>query len=127
MHQTQTHGMKFLATLKFKFVNSFIDRHGKWRHYFRRPGCKLVPLPGLPGSAEFMEVYAATLADAPKIEIGIRRNKTGSVAAAVAGYFASTAFSAMASDTQRQRRRILERFRVGFATSARSDNPRASN
>jgi hypothetical protein len=31
-----------------KYVQAFIDRHGKARFYFRKPGFKTVPLPGLP-------------------------------------------------------------------------------
>jgi len=36
-----------------KFVQGFLDRHGKPRWFFRRPGFKQVPLPGLPSSGEF--------------------------------------------------------------------------
>jgi hypothetical protein len=44
-----------------KFVQAFIDRNGKARFYFRRPGFKSVPLPGLPWSPQFLEVYEAVL------------------------------------------------------------------
>jgi len=36
-----------------EFVQGFHDRHGKPRWYFRRPGFKQVPLPGLRWSGEF--------------------------------------------------------------------------
>ena len=36
------------------YVQQFLDRHGKARFYYRRPGFKLVPLPGLPWSPAFM-------------------------------------------------------------------------
>jgi hypothetical protein len=109
-------GTKFLAQLPIKYIHAFRDRHGKTRHYFRRPGFKPVPLPGLPGSAEFMAAYQAALAgeSAPRIEIGAARSKSGSVAAAVALYFGSMAFGNLAPDTQRQRRRILDHFRQGY-------------
>jgi integrase len=105
-----------LAHLPIKYVHWFRDRHGKIRHYFRSPGRKRAPLPGLPGSAEFMEAYAAALAGetAPLIEIGAARCKPGSVEAAVAAYFGSMAFGNLAPDTQRQRRRILEHFREDY-------------
>jgi hypothetical protein len=45
-----------------KFVHGFIDRHGKPRFYFRRPGFESVPLQGLPYGAEFMRAYEAALA-----------------------------------------------------------------
>ena len=48
-----------------KYVQAFIDRNGKPRFYFRRPGFKSVPLPGLPwspqiyGSLRICTVWAA--------------------------------------------------------------------
>jgi len=51
-----------MAQIELKFVQRFRDRHGKLRHYFRRPGAKRVPLPGLPGSLDFMVAYQAALA-----------------------------------------------------------------
>ena len=59
-----------------KFVQGFIDRNGKARFYFRRPGFKTVPLPGLPWSPEFMAVYETTLAGQP-LQIGSARVKPG--------------------------------------------------
>jgi hypothetical protein len=52
-------GTKPLVSFRLKYVHAFKDRHGKPRHYFRRPGQKRVPLPGLPGSAEFIAAYQA--------------------------------------------------------------------
>jgi integrase len=95
-----------------KFVHGFIDRHGKPRFYFRRPGFKQTPLPGLPWSPRFMEKYEAALAGAECVEIGARRTGPGTVAAAVTGYFGSLAFASLAEGTRRIRRQILERFRV---------------
>jgi integrase len=102
-----------LANLRLKFVNRFRDRHGIFRHYFRRPGYARAALPGLPGSVEFMEAYQAALGGdtAPRIEIGAARIRPGSVAAAVALYLGSMDFGALAHETKRDRRRILERFR----------------
>jgi len=53
-----------------KFVNGYIDRHGKPRFYFRRAGFKKVPLPGLPWSPEFMAAYHHALDLSPRVEIG---------------------------------------------------------
>jgi hypothetical protein len=45
-----------------RYVQSFVDRKsGTVYHYFRRPGYKRVPLPGLPGSREFMAAYQDAL------------------------------------------------------------------
>src|SRR5438874_1526615 len=62
------------------------------RHYFRRRGGKQIPLPGLPGSGEFMDAYQSALGtggEQQPPEIGAGRSKPGTVAAAVAGYFSS--------------------------------------
>jgi hypothetical protein len=45
-----------------RYVHGFVDRHGKPRFYFRRPGFESVPLPRLPYSPEFMRAYEAALA-----------------------------------------------------------------
>jgi hypothetical protein len=42
-----------MTSVKLQFIHEFRDRHGKVRRYFRRPGHKLMPLPGLPGSARY--------------------------------------------------------------------------
>jgi integrase len=101
-----------------KFVHGFIDRHGKPRWYFRRAGFKQVRLPGLPWSPEFMSAYEAVLSETPRLEIGARRTKPGTVAAAVAGYFGSATFANLAESTCRTRRQILERFRAEHGDKA---------
>jgi integrase len=94
-----------------KFVQAFIDRNGKPRFYFRRPGFKSVPLPGLPWSPQFMEAYEAALSG-QSLPIGASRTKPGTVSAAVIGYYYDQSFLALALSTQRARRGILERFRA---------------
>jgi integrase len=115
-----------------KYVQGFIDRHEKPRFYFRRPGFKRLPLPGLPWSPEFMAAYEAALAEAPSVEIGGRRTRPGTVAAAVAGYFGSLEFAGLAETTRRTRRRILEGLRAehgdkGIATLGRAHVQRLVN
>jgi integrase len=119
----QIHGIKSLAHLPIKYVHRFRDRHGKIRHYFRRPGRKRVPLPGLPGSAEFMAAYAAALTGetAPRIDVGASRTKPGSVAAAVASYLSSAAFGNLATGTKLGMRRILEHFREAHGEKSFAD------
>ena len=94
-----------------KFVHGFIDRHGKPRFYFRRPGFKRTALRGLPWSPEFMAAYEAALAAAAHVEIGASRTVAGTVNAVVIGYFGSAAFHNLAPASQRQYRSIMERFR----------------
>ena len=101
-----------MTRLPLRYVNAFRDRHGKLRHVFRRRGFKKVPLPGLPGSDEFMSTYQAALAGVEiKLEIGARRTAPGTVNAAVVGYYTSTAFQELSAGSKKQIRSILERFR----------------
>jgi integrase len=99
-----------MTSIKLAYVHEFCDRHGIVRRYFRRPGFKQLPLPGLPGSAEFMAAYQAALECQP-LAIGAKRTKPGSVNAALAGYYTSLEFRSLAAGTQAMRRAILERFR----------------
>jgi integrase len=93
-----------------KYVQGFIDRHGKPRYYLRRPGHKRMQLPGLPWSPIFMQAYEAAMETAPRIKIGANRTSPGTVAAAVLSYFNSWAFQNLAAETRRTRKNILERF-----------------
>lgn len=101
-----------MTKLPLRYVNAFRDRHGKLRHVFRRRGFKKVPLPGLPGSEEFMAAYQAALAGIEsKMEIGAGRTKPGTVNAAVIGYYTSSVFQEMSAGSKKQYRSILECFR----------------
>jgi integrase len=101
-----------------KYVHGFTDRFGKARFYLRRPGFKPVPLTGLPWSPQFMADYEAAMGgeapkgEAPRIEIGASRTKEGTINSLVVAYFKSMTFEALAAETKRTRRNILERFRA---------------
>jgi Phage integrase family len=101
-----------MSRFKLHFVQSFRDRHGKIRHYFRRPDCKRVPLPGLPGSSEFMEAYKFALDGGARIEIGASLTNPGTINALVVSYYRSDDWTKLTIDTQKTRRRIIERFRA---------------
>lgn len=60
-----------------------------------------------------MAAYQEAMAGQPKrLEIGARKTRPGTVNAAVVGYYNSLAFRELAPETQKLRRRILERFRT---------------
>jgi hypothetical protein len=106
-----------MARIRLKYVNAFINKNrkdGRVRYYFRRPGMKAIPLPGIPGSDEFMAAYGAALAatsNAP-VETSANRTTPGTVAALVANYFKSAAWlDDLAQDTRRNRQAMIERFR----------------
>jgi integrase/recombinase XerD len=106
-----------MAKIKLPHVNSFYDRHGRLRHQFRRGGHKKKSLPGLPGSAEFMDAYQLLIEQtgggAQHVEIGANRTRTGTINALIVNYYKSDTFTeALAPETQRMRRNIIERFRA---------------
>jgi hypothetical protein len=104
-----------MARIRLKYVNAFVNRdrkNSRVRYYFRRRGSKAIPLRGLPGSEEFMAAYAAALAGVPDVEIGVSRALPGTISALVVAYYGSDEWHKLAADTQKNRRRIIERFRV---------------
>jgi integrase len=100
-----------MTNFRLRYVKSYIDRHGKVRHYLRRPGMRPIALPGLPGSMEFMAAYSQGLAETPRVEVGASHTTAGSVNAMVVGYMASAAFHNLSSGSKQQYRRILEGLR----------------
>jgi integrase len=92
-----------------KYAQGFIDRHGKPRFYFRRPGFKAVPLPGLPWSPEFMTAYQDALAGQPA-QIGASRVKPGTMRALAVSYYGSNTYRSMERGTQSVYRNIIEKF-----------------
>ena len=96
-----------MAHIKLKYVNAFANRGRKdkrVRYYFRRRGSKAMPLPGLPGSEEFMAAYAAALAGLPHVEIGASRTLPGTINALVVNYYGSDDWQKLAADTKKNRR-----------------------
>jgi integrase len=96
-----------------KFVQGFIDRHGKPRWYFRRPGFKRTSLPGLPWSPEFMAAYEEALAGQP-LQIGSARTKPGTVRALAVSYFNSPDFRSLRPSSQAIYRGIVDRFCIQY-------------
>jgi integrase len=105
-----------MARVRLKYVNGYMndDRKNKRvRYYFRKRGMAAIPLPGLPGSEEFMAAYGAALAttsNAPSI--GASRTAPGTVNALVVNYYQSAAWlDKLGDDTRANRKHIIERFR----------------
>ena len=94
-----------MARIKLKYVNGYANRDRKSRrvrYYFRRRGSKAIPLPGLPGSEEFMAAYAAALAGLPEhLEIGASRTLPGTINALAVNYYGSDDWQKLAADTQK--------------------------
>lgn len=93
------------------YVQEFTDRFGKPRWYFRRPGFKRVPLPGLPWSPEFMAAHEAAMRGSPE-RIHIPSGQPGTVNAAIIAYYQSALWNpGLSAGTRAMRRAILDRFR----------------
>lgn len=97
-----------MTKLRLKYVNEYIDRHGKVRRYFRRPGSRAVNLPGMPGSAEFMAAYQTALAEIAPPPPSSKHVVAGSLADVAAGYFRSASFANLSPSTQRTYRTALK-------------------
>jgi hypothetical protein len=100
-----------MTKIRLRFVQAF-TAHGKPYYYFRKPGCARIKLPGLPGSAEFMDAYQVALAaSAPPSDIGAKRSGPGTLNALVALYANSSQFKhEIAAETRRTMWAILRRF-----------------
>lgn len=93
------------------YIQEFKDRQGRVRRYFRHPELPRVPLPGHPGSPEFMLAYNAALAGHRIEPKSINRSAPGSVSGTIAAYYTDNSFLGLAPGTRQGRREILERFR----------------
>jgi integrase len=99
-----------MTRLHLKYVQSY-----RGYHYFRRGGHPTIPLPGVVGSAEFMEAYQQALMAVAPIALGkSTRSKPGSVSAAIAEYYGSQVFRSLTGGTPAKRRAILEHFRERY-------------
>ncbi len=69
-----------MTRIRLRYVKEYLDQTGVVRRYFRRGKAKEIPLPGEPGSREFMAAYQAALeqhsAPPPK-PIGASRRSLG--------------------------------------------------
>lgn len=107
-----------MTKIRLQYVHEYCDRHGKVRRYFRKRGFGQITFPGLPGSEEFMAAYQEALdGQLPRMSIGAGRSKQGSIDALIASYLASDVFTkALAPETQRMRRNILDRLRTNHGS-----------
>jgi len=103
-----------VASIRLKFVQQWTDKRdaaAKPRYYFRRKGCKRVPLSGLPGSPDFMRAYETALGGQIAPIIGASRTKAGSIDALVVAFYGSTHWMVLSPQTRATDRRIIEKFR----------------
>ena len=97
-----------MTSIRLPYVQEYRDRHGKTRRYFRRPGYKRVPLPGTPGSPQFIAAYEAALA-AERPPIG-RKHGEGTIGDLVVSFYRSAYFENLKPQSQRLYRLVLDKF-----------------
>jgi integrase len=100
--------MRKMATMKLRYVHSFVDKTGRVRFYFRHKGERW-PLPGQPGSMEFAARYdelRQERVEPRRSNVAFGPNSLGSV---IEKYIASDPFKRKANHTRRQYRRLLDR------------------
>jgi hypothetical protein len=94
-----------MSKITLPYLHEYRDRHGKVRRYVRRPGLPRVPLPGAPGSPEFMSTYQAAISRG--VPIRPSRHGTGTFGALVTDYYRSPEFSNLKPSSQRVYRLVL--------------------
>jgi integrase len=94
-----------------RFIHAFVDRTGRARFYFRRSG-KRTALPGLPGSREFMDAYAACLAHQEPPRKRRAAPAAGTLAALAVLYYGSAQFLRLSLTSRGNYRRVIDRFLV---------------
>lgn len=111
-----------MTVIRIPYVKAYVDRTGAVRRYFRKPGCKSVVLPGVPGSHEFMAAYQAALGT-PLVRPA--RQGPGTVAALIVDYLRGPAFVNLKPSSQATYRIVLDRFGMKHGHRLVRDMPRA--
>jgi integrase len=96
-----------MTLIRMQYVKQYRDRSGKLRYYLRHPKSPSIPLPGPPGSRQFMAAYEAGLV-APETKKGQHRD--GTIGALVTGFYQSSGFKNLAPSSQQRYRLVLDKF-----------------
>jgi enterobacteria phage integrase len=100
-----------MATMRLRYVHSFVDKTGRVRYYFRHRG-KRWSLPGEPASAEFAarydELRRECLAAQPPNNVAFG---PGTVGLVIEKYLTSSDYTAKALGTQQTYRKTLDRLK----------------
>ncbi len=101
-----------MTLIKLKYIDRFVDRHGRERYYFRRDRGPRIALPGRPGTPEFMAAYERA-AIGEVVERGPKqRGAPGTFDRLVQDYFSSPEFLRLAPSSQKSYRSVIERLIV---------------
>jgi integrase len=114
-------GTADMTVIRIPYIKEYRDKTGTVRRYFRKPGCKPVPLPGVPGSQEFMEAYQAALGS--PIERPARHG-AGTISALIVDYLRSPAFANLKPASKKSYRIVLDKFGAMHGHRLVRDMPR---
>ena len=98
--------------VKFRYLIADIDRNGNVRRYVRKPKCAKVRLRQKFGTPEFVQEYLAAMEGAGsrrRAAAGGGKASEGSLQWLVGRYYTSTTFKELGDETQKVRRRILDK------------------
>jgi enterobacteria phage integrase len=101
-----------MTRIRLRYVDYFIDRNRHARYYLRRRPGPRIPLPGLPGSAEFMQAYQAALegiATEAEPRLKRARGSPGSFDNLVQLYFESSDYARLAASTRNAYKLVIDR------------------
>ena len=98
------------STAKVKYINQFVDRHGKVRIQYREPGKKKVTLRGPVGSPEFWEDYLKASTGATIAQPSSRTVSRGTMTWLVHEYYQGSVYKMLAESTKAARRSMLTKF-----------------
>ena len=101
-----------MARVDVPYVQRFNDRHGKVRHYFRKPGFPRKALPE-PADPTFAGAYHQALAQTKRL-ITSDQTKPGTLGALLGEYYLSDPFRGLKASTQTNYRNVLERMRADW-------------
>jgi integrase len=110
-----------MTMIKLEYVKEYCDRHGKVRRYLRRKGKPSIPLPGLPGSDEFMAAYRDGLA---AIAVAKPKHGDGTIGSLVQSFYQSSGFNNLALSSQKRYRLVLDKFADQDGHRLAGDMPR---
>jgi len=110
-----------VTSIQLPYIQQYRDRTGKLRHYFRRPAFSRIPLPGPPGSSEFMAAYQSALS---KRQQPVGTHKEGTISALVLAFYQSASFDNLQPESKRTYRLVLDKFRQEDGHRLVRDMPR---
>ena len=98
-----------MTLIKLKFIDRFVDRHGRERFCYRRGRGARIPLPSRPGTPEFMAAYErAPVGEMPE-STRRQRGAPGTFHRLVQDYFSAPEFLGLAPSTMKTYRSVIER------------------